>query len=155
MCRAQQTPNSAQVWCAIAQVGLGHQDGVNPIATGTLRAYTRIKTKPRGAREVGDLTVDPNWGPDVTSLLYPRCGPLWRHANKDLTMRILSLIFLTFATGASAHPGHIVDVAGHGHWVGAAAIGLAILVGLWGKAKGREATDEEGEAEIEEEEATA
>ncbi|WP_377510871.1 DUF6732 family protein [Octadecabacter sp. R77987] len=49
----------------------------------------------------------------------------------------LSLIAMLFATSASAHPGHIADVAGHDHWVAGAAVGIAVLVGLWGALKGR------------------
>jgi len=41
------------------------------------------------------------------------------------------------ATGALAHPGHLAEVAGHGHWLGAAAIGAAIAIGLWAGLKGR------------------
>ena len=44
----------------------------------------------------------------------------------------------------SAHVGHIAEVAGHSHWVAGAAIGLAVLVGLWGKHKDRQ---EEGHGE--------
>lgn len=49
---------------------------------------------------------------------------------------VLTLILTLAATGASAHPGHLADLAGHGHWVGAAAIGLAIALGLWAGKKG-------------------
>jgi len=41
------------------------------------------------------------------------------------------------ASGAQAHPGHIAEVAGHGHWLGAAAIAAAIGVALWQKWKGK------------------
>ena len=64
-------------------------------------------------------------------------------------MRILTLVLTMMAGVANAHPGHIVDVAGHGHWVGAAAIGLAILLGLWGKNKDRDAPEDEEEIEEE------
>ena len=36
----------------------------------------------------------------------------------------------------SAHTGHLAEVAGHGHWLGAAAIGAAIAIGLWAAVKG-------------------
>ena len=53
-------------------------------------------------------------------------------------MRLAPLTFaLLAATGAQAHPGHLAEVAGHGHWLGAAAIGAAIAIGLWGAMKGR------------------
>lgn len=53
---------------------------------------------------------------------------------------------------AAAHPGHLTEVAGHGHWLGAAALGAAIAIGLWkayGDRKSRD-TDAETEAEAEE-----
>lgn len=60
---------------------------------------------------------------------------------------------------AFAHPGHLAEVAGHGHWLGAAAIGAAIAIGLWAAAKGRKRAEdraedaEEGETEDELQEA--
>ena len=64
-------------------------------------------------------------------------------------MRFATLAFAVLAaTGAQAHPGHLAEVAGHGHWLGAAAIGAAIAIGLWGALKGRkEAKAEEDAAE--------
>ena len=38
-----------------------------------------------------------------------------------------------------ANPGHLAEVAGHDHWLGAAAIGAAIALGLWAALKGRKA----------------
>ena len=61
-------------------------------------------------------------------------------------MRIFTcLAALLTATAAQAHPGHLAEVAGHGHWLGAAAIGAAIAIGLWQAAKHRKdrpATDD-------------
>ncbi len=54
----------------------------------------------------------------------------------------LSVSALFAATAAQAHPGHWAEVAGHGHWLGAAAIGGAIAIGLWAGLKGRKAKDE-------------
>ncbi len=48
---------------------------------------------------------------------------------------------LLLASPAAAHPGHLAEVAGHGHWIAAGAIGLAVLVGLWGKLKDRDGAD--------------
>ncbi|MEM7599617.1 MAG: DUF6732 family protein [Pseudomonadota bacterium] len=54
------------------------------------------------------------------------------------------LICLLIVTGpAFAHPGHLAEVAGHGHWLGAAAIGAAIAIGLYAGFKGRKAKAEE------------
>jgi len=44
---------------------------------------------------------------------------------------------LVAPAAAQAHPGHLAEVAGHGHWLGAAAIGTAIALGLWAGLKGR------------------
>ncbi|SMY06501.1 DUF6732 family protein [Flavimaricola marinus] len=55
---------------------------------------------------------------------------------------------------AAAHPGHLAGLAGHDHWVAGAAIGAAILIGLWGAIKGkRKDEDVEDEAEDEQEQA--
>jgi len=56
---------------------------------------------------------------------------------------------------ASAHPGHLAEVAGHGHWLGAAAIGAAIAIGLWQalKERPRKAEDDEADASEEPQEA--
>lgn len=65
-------------------------------------------------------------------------------------MRIILTLLLGIAgSGASAHPGHIADLAGHDHWVAGAAIGLAILTGIYGALKGKKEAD--AEPEIEEE----
>ena len=69
-------------------------------------------------------------------------------------MRFAVFVAAIMAAGAAeAHPGHLAEVAGHGHWLGAAAIGAAIAIGLWAGLKGRkakedpEAGDEEADAE--------
>lgn len=58
---------------------------------------------------------------------------------------------------AWAHPGHLADVAGHDHWLGAAAIGAAIAIGLWKALRDRarageaaEETAEDGGEELQE-----
>jgi hydrogenase/urease accessory protein HupE len=69
---------------------------------------------------------------------------------------ILAVCLLLTASGATAHPGHIADVAGHGHWVAGAAIGAAIALGLWEALKGRrKAKAEKAETHDEDEEAAA
>ena len=59
-------------------------------------------------------------------------------------------------TQAMAHIGHLGEVAGHGHWLGAAAIGAAIGIGLWqglrGKGKAKSGEDDAVEADAEAEE---
>lgn len=40
---------------------------------------------------------------------------------------------------AEAHPGHIAEVAGHGHWVAGAAIGAAVVIGLLAGLMGKRA----------------
>jgi len=64
----------------------------------------------------------------------------------------LTILALLPATAASAHPGHIAVVAGHDHWVAGAAIGLAVVLGIWGALKGKDADEgarDEDEAEAE------
>ncbi|MFK7938432.1 MAG: DUF6732 family protein [Roseovarius sp.] len=62
--------------------------------------------------------------------------------------RLLILPTLLLMAGAAqAHPGHLAEVAGHGHWLGAAAIGAAIAIGLWAAAKGRKDADAKTEAD--------
>lgn len=64
-------------------------------------------------------------------------------------------LFILMAGAASAHPGHIAEIAGHNHWLAGAAIGAAILLGLREAAKRRkeaaqesnEGDDAEGEEE--------
>ncbi len=68
------------------------------------------------------------------------------------------LFFVLLGTPALAHPGHLAEVAGHGHWLGAAALGAAIAIGLYAGLRGRkgkaeEVSDDEapvGEAESQE-----
>lgn len=68
----------------------------------------------------------------------------------------LFLIFLGFfiPQSALAHFGHLGDVVGHDHWLGAAALGIALGAALYGALKGKpkeEASDEEtADAEDEE-----
>ena len=64
-------------------------------------------------------------------------------------MRAAMLTLVLTAGPAAAHPGHLAEVAGHGHWVAGAAIGLAVLLGLWGKLKGRGDAEPDAEAEDE------
>lgn len=59
-------------------------------------------------------------------------------------MRFISTVCMVLAaTSAQAHPGHLADVAGHDHWVAGAAVGIAILIGLWGALKGGKDKDTE------------
>ena len=60
-------------------------------------------------------------------------------------MRYLTPLLILLANPALAHPGHIADLAGHGHWIGAAAAGAAIAIAIWAglKGKAKPQTDEE------------
>lgn len=61
-------------------------------------------------------------------------------------MRIAIALIMTLSAGpAMAHIGHLGEVAGHGHWLGAAALGAAIALGLWQGLKGKAAADDEAE----------
>lgn len=72
-------------------------------------------------------------------------------------MRIFTtLCALVWAGGAHAHPGHWGEIAGHDHWLAGAAIGIAVIIGLAGAAKGRKKRAEtETDAKPENEEAAA
>ncbi len=67
---------------------------------------------------------------------------------------ILPLLLVTLPGLAAAHPGHLIELGGHSHWVAAGAIGLAAAVAIWGKLKDRK-SGAEPEADAESEEAEA
>ena len=48
---------------------------------------------------------------------------------------------LAWAGQAAAHPGHLAEVAGHGHWLAGVAVGAAIAIGLWAGLKGKAETE--------------
>ncbi|KMW59278.1 hypothetical protein AIOL_004259 [Candidatus Rhodobacter oscarellae] len=53
-------------------------------------------------------------------------------------MRYLTVLILSLTgSAAQAHVGHLGEAAGHGHWLGAAAAGAAIAIGLWAGLRGR------------------
>jgi mannose/fructose/N-acetylgalactosamine-specific phosphotransferase system component IIC len=78
----------------------------------------------------------------------------------------LTVIFATllgFVSGvmpALAHTGHVAEAAGHNHWIGLAAAGVAIAVAVWGMTKAKskdtvkeddaEAADEQADDELQE-----
>lgn len=64
----------------------------------------------------------------------------------------LAVLFASFAaTPASAHFGHVGEVAGHSHWIGLAAAGaaaaIAVAVSTLGKKKDAERKQDEAQAE--------
>jgi len=64
---------------------------------------------------------------------------------------LMSVILAVLAAPAFAHPTHIIEAAGHSHWLGLAAIAAAAAAALWQAKKGR---DEEVSEEDEPEEET-
>ncbi|WP_456391354.1 DUF6732 family protein [Profundibacter sp.] len=64
---------------------------------------------------------------------------------------IMTLVFAGLAGPVLAHPGHIIDLAGHNHWLAVAAIAAAAAAALWQAKKGRDAEVEEAEEETESE----
>lgn len=68
---------------------------------------------------------------------------------------ILTVILICAASVASAHPGHLGDLAGHDHWVAGAAIALAGLAAIWGALKGKKAKQDQEPPQEEMEEETA
>lgn len=72
-------------------------------------------------------------------------------------MRAILILFAS-AVPATAHPGHLIEVAGHDHWLAGVAIGAAAGVAIWGWLKGgdeSEAEDVAPEDDAEGEEAPA
>jgi len=69
----------------------------------------------------------------------------------------LTVLITLWAGIASAHPGHLIEQAGHNHWLAGAAIGAAVLIGLREAAKRRRqaADQDEPEEEISGEEEAA
>ncbi|MEM8851362.1 MAG: DUF6732 family protein [Pseudomonadota bacterium] len=55
-------------------------------------------------------------------------------------MRLLPLLLL--ASPASAHPGHIADLAGHGHWGLGAGLGAFVGAAILGWLKGGKGDEE-------------
>ena len=73
--------------------------------------------------------------------------------------RILAFMFAICLVPMSsrAHPGHMIEVAGHDHLLAGAAIAIAVAVGLAGLLAGKRERDEDeviDEAEEQEAEAT-
>ncbi|MEM9579448.1 MAG: DUF6732 family protein [Pseudomonadota bacterium] len=68
-------------------------------------------------------------------------------------MRFLLTLSMMLLSGlpAQAHVGHLAEVAGHGHWLGAAAIGAAIALGVWAGRKDKDADQPTGEEAADEE----
>lgn len=64
--------------------------------------------------------------------------------SKISMMVVLGLM----ATPLSAHPGHLIEAAGHSHWGALIALGGAIAIGAW-VAKGKKKPEASGEAEAE------
>ena len=65
-------------------------------------------------------------------------------------MKRLSVFLCVFATPASAHIGHLGEVAGHSHWIAAGALGAAALA-AWLAGKGKKTEEAEPEPEEAEE----
>jgi len=68
-------------------------------------------------------------------------------------MKTLFAAITLTATPALAHVGHLGEIAGHGHWIAAGALGAAALA-AWLAGRGKKA-DAEAEPEEELEEAEA
>ncbi len=62
---------------------------------------------------------------------------------------LMAMVFAGLAGPALAHPTHIIDLAGHNHWLAAAAVAAAAAAALWqAKKRGeQEPEDEEVEAD--------
>lgn len=51
--------------------------------------------------------------------------------------RIILAVMLLAGGPAWSDPGHLTDVAGHSHWLGAAAAGVAVAVAIWAGLRAR------------------
>lgn len=59
--------------------------------------------------------------------------------------RSLAVMLAVMVPGVGlAHPGHLTDVAGHDHWIAGAAIGTAVVLGLWAGLRARKGKRSEG-----------
>lgn len=63
-----------------------------------------------------------------------------------MKLLLIACLALLWTSAAFAHPGHLIEVAGHGHWLGAAAIGAAIALGAWAALKGKKSGSDDAEA---------
>lgn len=54
-----------------------------------------------------------------------------------LRLMMPALVLAVPGGPALAHVGHLGDIGGHDHWVAGAAIGAAVVIGLYGALKGR------------------
>lgn len=71
-------------------------------------------------------------------------------------MKISLIVFSWFWAGAAfAHPGHLIEAAGHDHWLAGAAIGAAIAAGIWGALKGKAETENTNSEQVPDEQQEA
>lgn len=68
--------------------------------------------------------------------------------TKFFPVALIAAFTANFAGPVAAHPGHLIEAAGHDHWLAGVAIGTAIAIGLWQGLKGK--SGEEGAQEAEE-----
>ena len=68
-----------------------------------------------------------------------------------LTLTSAAAALMAAGGPAQAHPGHLVEAAGHNHWLAGAALGAAVVIGAWAAIRGlrRPAAEAEPEAEAE------
>lgn len=62
-------------------------------------------------------------------------------------MRLILIATSLLPGAALAHPGHLAEAAGHGHWLGAAALGAAVAIGLWARARARKDAQADADAD--------
>jgi hypothetical protein len=98
--------------------------------------------------------IDPDWGSDAASSCE-MSSPLWLIGpilrKYDMKFSLTMLVIFSADT-ALADPGHLIEVAGHNHWLAGLAVGGAITAGLWGALKGqRKESDDETEIDEAEE----
>ena len=60
--------------------------------------------------------------------------------------RFILFVMLLAGGPAWSDPGHLANVAGHGHWLAAAAAGAAVAIAIWAGLRGKNREPEEADA---------
>lgn len=71
-----------------------------------------------------------------------------------LSLSAIACLFALSQTG-SAHVGHLGELAGHSHWVGAAALGGAAVLAAWLAARSKKRGEQDAEDAVEDAETDA
>lgn len=133
--------STAQRPCNAAHVANGGGGFVSSFAALRCCAYKHLdEARDRAGKVCDDLLTHAGGGFRVVRAIRPDrpFNPVAPPTKEGTAMRIaIILTALLSGTTAHAHPGHLAELAGHGHWLGAAALGAAIAIGLWSGLRAR------------------